>query len=166
MRPGLAEAVDAKLFDFHVNGAERCFLLFARKLVGWHALDLLRRKCRRRLLDHTLELGGQLMELLEPEFRTLLFTHAFALGVISIGCEAKTNHAFVGFFCLKVELRKACEPPDYQRQNARGHRIKRAEMTNRFLLQNAPHPRYDIVRCESARLVNNKNSVNRLIHAE
>src|SRR5882724_5846042 len=83
----------------------------------------------------------------------------FAIGVISVGGEAKADYAFVGFSRRGVKLRQARERSCDEGEDARGQGIERAEMADGLLLQNAAHAVDHIVRGPTGGLVDDDDAI-------
>ena len=135
-----------KFFDLNLHRIQADLFLFAREFVGGDAFDFLRGERRRRLRDRASELPCQRIELFPAQFDICRRAGGFTLSIVGVGGEAEADRAFVGLFRAEIELRQTGETTYYQRKDPGSHGVKRSEMSDGSLAEDAAGSMDDIVR--------------------
>ena len=82
-----------------------------------------------------------------------------AIGVISIGGKSKADGSFVTLFGALIELVKPGHLADEEREDAGGHGIEGAKMSDGAFAEDFAHAGHDIVRGPSSGFVDDHHTV-------
>ena len=153
-----AEIVDEDAGGLNGNGKAG-----AGKLVGGHSPQLLGREDGRHLVHLAVEVGGELLKFGERKRERARLGGGGAVGVEAVGSEAEADGAgvlFVGLGAgLGEELGEAGVAAEQQGQDAGGHGVEGAEMTDGLFVGGSADERDDVMRGEAGRFVEDEEAV-------
>src|SRR5215475_2796669 len=119
---------DLELLDLNLHWSEFDRPVLSRKLVGWQAADLLRRKWRWRLIDSAGKRAHGRFDIADIGVDGPFFAGWCTVLVVGIRREAEPDFSFVDFGRVGDKLGQPCGFADGHGQDAGCHRIERAEM--------------------------------------
>jgi hypothetical protein len=127
----------------------------ARQLVTALPVNLLRREGRRLLQEFAAKgIQRRVDRLTRGQLGDALAAERAALRIAGVRREPEADDRFVRLVAAAQELRETRRSSHDQRQDARRGRVQRAGVADPPLAQGAAHARHDVVRCRSARFVN------------
>src|SRR6185437_5670429 len=153
------ECGDFEGVDGDGSGLEVDGLAGAGELVGWRAGDLFCGEGRGHLLQLAVEARGGGADFGKREMRISLRTEGRAFGVVSVRGKAEADGPGVVFFGGGEVLCEAGVSAEQQREDARGHGIKRAEMADGFFAGDAAEAADDVVAGDAGGFIYDEKAV-------
>ncbi len=156
------ERIQREAMNRYARRLHRHLFAGTRELMRGHTANLLRGIYRWNLIDGSMEACCECAKIVERAGEAGGPVRRRSFRVERVGRKAEANSAGVILVGFAKELREASEFAEQQRQDAGGHGIERAEVTDAALTRRSAHEGHYIMRRHTGWLIDDQEPVHRI----